>query len=347
MGFDPRPVSAAHRTWSSGVPSRFLNPGRVASLPPDELPAVRRSQPSSAADRPSRRAREARARVPSRSSAAPWRLGARLGSAPAADSDRAARAVCAPTGLPDEIRVIRVRKSIRLGSQPPRRARSSSESTVSQPCDRKEGSIASQLFAYAAEWDSRSITRMRTPTADATLGAALRAARPHLEVASGRSASPPPRNAPRRPIDSRDGPPHGRAAGRAAALRGSGRPPMATRSREGPFYEQLRARPAVERMASIRANLGVDTKRSQYGERAPRPPTRRRRGGTKADAAEQVHRPRRVKQRGELREPVAAAFGCESRELRARVRRERRCAHRSVPSSASSRRRFRRWPEGP
>ena len=53
-------------------------------------------------------------------------------------------------------------------------------------------------------------------------------------------------------------------------------------------------------------------------------------------ATEEVHDARRVEQGGDLGEAVAATLGRDRCELRARVRDERRGAHSSVPSSASS-----------
>ena len=65
----------------------------------------------------------------------------------------------------------------------------------------------------------------------------------------------------------------------------------------------------------------------------------------KLAAAEEVHRARRVEQRGDLGEPIAAPLRRDRRELGAGVRDQRPGAHRSVSSSASSRR-FRAVPAG-
>ena len=101
--------------------------------------------------------------------------------------------------------------------------------------------------------------------------------------------------------------------------------------------EKLRARAPVERVTAVRADLRVDPEAPQDGERPTRHGAPRGRGGTRAPAAEEMHRAGRVEERGDLREPVAAALGASAASS-ARASEASGRAHSSVPSSASSRR---------
>src|SRR6185503_16912678 len=111
--------------------------------------------------------------------------------------------------------------------------------------------------------------------------------------------------------------------------------------------EQLRACAPGERPPLVGADRGIDAQGPQDRER-PACDRRLREIELKPKLAssEEVHRARRVEQRGDLGEPVAAPLRRDGRELGAGVRDQRPVAHRRVCSSASKRR-FRVFPPEP
>ena len=235
---------------------------------------------------------------------------------------------------------------------PAPRARAPSRSP---PPPTRYPSIASQLFAYAAEWDARSITRIRTPGCDGDAaderGAGVER-RSHLEVRRPRPAQRPraeecPAEVRRPAARARDD-----AAGRPVerqALRVRGRPPPSGRRsraafrRRGAAFARSRSNAcwwyvrisdstrSARRIANAR-RATADSARSRWNESLPRP----RRCTVPAvwksaeSSASRSHR----------------RSGATRGELGPRVGRERARAHSSVPSSAS-RRRLSRAPDGP
>ena len=103
--------------------------------------------------------------------------------------------------------------------------------------------------------------------------------------------------------------------------------------------QQLRAGGAVEGAAPVRPDLGLDPKRAEDRERTARD---RRLGEVEVErhraAAEEVDGAAGVEEGRDLGQPVAAPRRRDRSELGACIGGERVDAHRSVPSSASSRR---------
>ena len=109
------------------------------------------------------------------------------------------------------------------------------------PATDRYPSIASQLFAYAAECEARSITRMRTPAAEATLRTNAAPAWSGVRTSRcgdrGPLSDPAPeeRSSEVRPSGSTTARRRGREAGRAGALRDRGHPPRRGRRSRAPF----------------------------------------------------------------------------------------------------------------
>ena len=259
------------------------------------------------------------------------------------------------TALPDEICVIGVREPVRVGAQPcDEGAFLEREHGLRCPRDREERLDRVPALRVGSR------VRVAVDHAHANAGGRRDAAderracvqrRPHLEMRRAR----PAQRAPTQEGASQVGRPAA-GAGDDASRRPVERQPLAAehtslgqdldRVRRA-LDEKLRACAPVERVTAVRADLRVHPEAPQDGER----PTRHGRlreveVERERPPAEEMHGARRVEERGDLREPVAAALGDEGRELRARVRRERGGAHSRVPSSASSRR-LSPCPEGP
>ena len=205
---------------------------------------------------------------------------------------------------------------------------------------------ASQPFAYAAECDSRSSDAHAdalgrgNPAHERCAGVERR---PQLEVRRprageraaaeegaaqvGRAAARPRDDVPRRTVERK-------------RRRGSRRRPGPARRSCAPS----RRRAAACGRRRRRRGAGTCGSPRRLGARggsrrhAARPPTRRRRGGRRARRGRGGGRCRRVEERRDLGEPVAAPRRRNGGELGARIGGERVDAHRSVPSSASSRR---------
>ena len=353
-GLDPHPGARAHRRGVWGPGRRFLNragrrPGVVLRAARPGAPGGRPSRPSRRAARPSPRAPGARGRVPQAERRVLQRRGERRrGCRLRAACVRRRAAACAERLCRTRFAWSAFASRLASARSPATSARSSSARTVSAaPATERYASIASQLFAYAAEWDSRSITRMRTPAADATLRTNAAPAWSGVRTSRcgdrGPLSEPAPRNAPAE-------------VGGAAARSGddaAGRPVeraafSVEHARLGEDVDRVADVPStsscvlvlrLERVSPVGSDLGVDPERPKDRER----PSRDRRLGD-VEVERQRPRPRRwtvpaVWKSAEISgEAVAAALRAERRELGARIGGERRRAQRSVPSSASSRR---------
>ncbi len=280
--------------------------------------------------------------------AASWSVAPRSSSSPESRSDphglelREGRAA-----LADEVRVIRVRQPIGVGPEPrDERPLLECEDGLGRAGDRQV-----RLDAVPALRIRRRV-RLAVEHAHADSrggrdasdeGCARVKGRPHLEVRRpgaaerpraeegaaqvGRAAARPGDDVPRRTVERQALPAHDPGLGQHVdrVLRAGD--------------EQLRARGAVEGAAPVRPDLRLDPKRPEDREGTARD---RRLGEVEVErhraAAEEVDGAAGVEERRDLGQPVAAPRRRDRGELGARIGGERVDAHRSVPSSASSRR---------